>query len=52
MWGKAYLAHGLLVSDGVGGFGGGVAGDEFVGDEAGAEGFDHDVVVVEGGDEG
>ena len=49
---EAYLAHGLLIGDGIGGLGVFVARYEFVGDEAGTEGSDHDVVAVEGGDDG
>jgi hypothetical protein len=46
-----YLANGLAVGNGVGGGGGFVARLEVVGDEGGAEGFDHEIVVVEGGDD-
>jgi hypothetical protein len=45
------LANGLAVSDGVGGRSGLVAGLEVVGYQGGTEGFDHEVVVVEGGDD-
>ena len=52
LWGKSmYLANGLLVGDGVGRGCGFVAGFERVADECGAEGFDHEFVVVEGGDD-
>lgn len=48
---KKYLANGLLVDYGVGCGCGLVAGLEGVADECGAEGLDHEVVVVEGGDD-
>jgi hypothetical protein len=43
-----YLSERLLVGDCVYGGGGLVAAFELVGDELRAEGFDHEVVVVEG----
>jgi hypothetical protein len=47
----AYLANGLLVGDGVGGAGSFVAGLEGVADECWAERLDHEVVVVESGND-
>ena len=47
--GKSYLANGLLVGDGVGSASSLVAGLESVADERWAEGLDHEVVVVESG---
>jgi hypothetical protein len=52
MWREEiYLANGLLVGDGVGCGSGLVARFEGVADERGAEGLDHEFVVVEGGDD-
>lgn len=47
----AYLANGLLVGHGVGCGCGLIAGLERVADERGAEGLDHEFVVVEGGND-
>ena len=49
--GEVYLANGLLVGDDVGCRCGLVARFERVADERGAEGLDHELVVVEGGDD-
>lgn len=46
-----YLANGLLVRDGVGGRRGFVTALEGVAYECGTERFDHEVVVVQGGDD-
>jgi hypothetical protein len=51
-WEKTNLSNGLLVGHHVGCGGGCVAGVEGVADQCGAEGFDHEFVVVEGGDDG
>lgn len=48
----AYLADGLLVGDGVGGRGVLVAGLESVADERWADSLDHEVVVMESGNDG
>ena len=49
--GGTYLANGLLVGDGVSCGCSLVAGLELVADECGAEGLDHEFVVVEGSDD-
>ena len=50
-WERTYLANGLLVCDGVGCGCVLIAGFERVTDECGAEGLDHEFVVVEGGND-
>jgi hypothetical protein len=49
--GETYLADGLLIGDGVGCGCGFVSRLKGVADERGAEGFDHEFVVVQGGDD-
>ena len=51
-WEKTDLSDGLLVRHHVGCGCACVAGVEGVADQRGAEGFDHEFVVVEGGDDG
>jgi hypothetical protein len=46
-----YLANGFAVRDGVRCARGFIAGLEVVGDQGRTEGFDHEVVVVEGCDD-
>lgn len=50
-WREAYLANGLLVGDGVSGGCSFVARLEVVADEGGADGLDHEFVIVQGCDD-
>ena len=45
------LSDGLLVGNGVRGFAGRITSLELIGDQGRAEGFNHELVIVEGGDD-